>query len=104
MNLAQSDSTSCEQFQRELELRELEVIRDEKTTRDRATAQWSDVAVILADLDEDVAGERLAEYPPEQAAAILRAMTTVDASTVLNAIDPKRWKEYVDAYTALQDE
>jgi len=92
-----------ETFQRELELRELEVIRDETTTRDQATAQWRDIAVILADLKEEVAGQRLVEYPPEQAAAILRAMTPADASTVLNAIDPGRWKEYVDAYTALGD-
>jgi len=92
-----------EAFQRELELRELEVIRDEKTTRDQATAQWRDVALILVDLDEDVAGQRLVEYPPEQAAAILRAMTPDQASTVLNAVDPARWKDYVDAYTKLRD-
>lgn len=92
-----------ENFQRELELRELEVVRDEQTTRDQTTAQWRDVALILADLDEDVAGQRLVEYPPEQAAAILRAMTPEQASTVLNAVDPARWKDYVDAYTKLRD-
>jgi flagellar motility protein MotE (MotC chaperone) len=90
-----------ETFQRELELRELEVMRDEETTRDQNAAQWRDVAVILADLDEEEAGKRLVEYPPEQAAAILRAMTPADASTALNAIEHGRWKEYVDAYTAL---
>lgn len=95
--------TELEEFERELDLRELEVLRDEKTMKNQATAQWRDVATILADMDETTAGQRLVEYPPEQAAAILRAMTPEQASTVLNAVDPSRWKEYVDAYTALRD-
>lgn len=96
--------TELEKFERELELRELEVLRDEKTSKDSATAQWRDVATILADMDEETAGQRLVEYPPEQAAAILRAMKPEQASTVLNAIVQPHWKEYVDAYTALRDE
>lgn len=88
-----------EEFQRELDLRELEVQRGEKAVAQEESARWKDVAGILADLDETQAGQRLVEYPPEEAGAILRAMNPEQANAVLNAVDPSRWKEYVDAYT-----
>ena len=96
--------TECEEFARKLDLRELEVIRDEEITRDKDTAQWREMGEVLAGLDETVAGQRLVQYLPEEAAAILRAMTPAEASTLLNSIDAQLWKEYMDAYTGLSGE
>jgi flagellar motility protein MotE (MotC chaperone) len=93
-----------EAFERRLDLREREVLQAENSASERETRKWSDVAAVLEALDTSVAGQRLVEYEPDDAAKVLRAMTPDTAAEILNQLAPERWKEYVEAYTALTAE
>jgi flagellar motility protein MotE (MotC chaperone) len=91
-----------ERVQLDLEERRVVLGREEDAAAAGANARWSEVAGVLGVLDEpEDAAKKLQEYPPADAAKILRALGDDDqAGEILNAVAPARWKEYVDAYTA----
>ena len=91
-----------ESVQVELSEREQAVARRESTLEANADSRWSAVAGVFAAIEEPAAAaKRLAEYEPEEAAKVLRAMNDDErAGAILNALDETRWKEYVGAYTA----
>jgi flagellar motility protein MotE (MotC chaperone) len=91
-----------EGLQVELAEREQAVVRREATLEAGADARWTAVAGVIAAIEEPAAAaKRLAEYEPEEAAKILRALNDDErAGAILNAFDEARWKEYVGAYTA----
>lgn len=88
-----------EAFKAELILREQEVRRDEGAREERESARWSGVARVIAGLEDEAAGRRLAAYGPEEAASILLAMDEARATEVLNQLEGERWKAFVNAYT-----
>lgn len=89
-------------LQAELSEREQTVARQEDAVQASADSRWSAVAGVIAAIEEPTAAaKRLQEYPPEEAAKILRAMGDDErAGEILNALEETRWKEYVGAYTA----
>jgi flagellar motility protein MotE (MotC chaperone) len=91
-----------ENLQVELSEREQAVARRESTLEANADARWSAVAGVIAAIEEPAeAARRIAEYEPEEAAKVLRALGDDErAGEILNALDEARWKEYVGAYTA----
>ena len=88
-----------EAFKAELTLREQEVLRDESAAQEEETARWGDVARVIAALEDEAAGLRLASFPPDDAASILVAMDPERAAELLNQLEGDRWKDYVEAYT-----
>jgi flagellar motility protein MotE (MotC chaperone) len=89
-------------LQAELAEREQAIARREATLEANADSRWTAVAGVIAAIEEPAAAaKRLAEYEPEEAAKILRALNDDErAGAILNAFDEARWKEYVGAYTA----
>jgi flagellar motility protein MotE (MotC chaperone) len=89
-------------LQAELSEREQGVARLEATLEASADSRWAAVAGVIAAIEEPAAAaKRLAEYEPDEAGKILRAMNDDErAGTILNALEETRWKEYVAAYTA----
>jgi flagellar motility protein MotE (MotC chaperone) len=89
-------------LQAELSEREQGVARREATLEANADSRWAAVAGVIAAIEEPAAAaKRLAEYEPDEAGKILRAMNDDErAGTILNALEETRWKEYVAAYTA----
>ncbi len=91
-----------ENLQGELSEREQAVARQEDAVQAGADSRWTSVAGVIGAIEEPAAAaKRLAEYEPEEAAKILRALgDDVRAGEILNALEESRWKEYVGAYTA----
>lgn len=91
-----------ETVQGELSEREQAVARQENAVQSNADARWASVASVIGAIEEPAAAaKRVAEYEPEEAAKILRALgDDARAGEILNALEESRWKEYVSAYTA----
>lgn len=90
-----------EAFQAELALREQELRNEERAVADAHTERWKGVARVIAGLETDAAATRLKAFEPVEAARILTQMDDERAATLLNELDGKLWKDYVDAYTDL---
>ncbi len=91
-----------EDFEQELRLREEEVKRDEDAQTQRIGQTWMDRASVFAGLSDSLAGEKLLEYEPTEAAQILRSMDQTKAAKILEQIpDQAKFKEYLDAYANL---
>lgn len=93
--------THLEALQRELADKEQELQRQESSLESGKDARWSQVAQVIAGIEEPAAAaKKLQEFPPEDAAKVLRALgDDTRASEILNQVDAKLWKSYVDAYT-----
>ncbi len=96
---------SLERFESELELRALEVQRDEGAAAGREAQRWAQVALIFDSVEGQEAAEILAEYTPEEAASILKQLDPGTASSLLTSLRSipsvaPEWRAYVDAYSA----
>src|SRR5262245_9146751 len=78
-----------ESLQGELSEREQAVARRESVVEASADSRWASVAGVIAAIEEPAAAaKRLADYQPEEAAKILRAMGDDErAGTILNALE-----------------
>lgn len=94
--------THLESLQMELGERELELTRAEDSARAGSETRWTELAGVIGAIEEaSAAAQRLQEYPPEEAAKVLRALgDDTRAGEILNEVPAPRWKEFVDAYTA----
>jgi colicin import membrane protein len=87
----------------ELETRELELLRSQHATEERARAQqeaksWAELARFFEEGDpEDLAG-KLARIEPAKAARVLRALDEERASALVHALPPDRFQVYLEAY------
>jgi len=93
--------THLEALQRELSDKEQELERQASSLEAGKDARWGQVALVIAGIEDPAAAaKKLQEFPAEDAAKILRAVgDDTRASEILNQVDPKLWKSYVDAYT-----
>ncbi len=90
-----------ESLQAELGERETAVTRLEDAAQTSKDARWSEVAGVIGALEEPAAAaKKLMEFPPEEAAKVLRALgDDTRAGEILNQVPGADWKAYVDAYT-----
>ena len=93
--------SELEGLQQDLGERETEVLRLEDSARAAKDTRWAEVAGVIGAIDDAAAAaKRLQEYPPEEAAKVLRALgDDARAGEILNQVGGARWKEYVEAYT-----
>ncbi len=91
--------TDLEQYESELNLREDEVTAMEGNQTERNLAKWRDVSTVLALLPAEEAAAKIVQYPPDDAAEILRAMTDTAAGSILTSIPDENFREYLDAYS-----
>jgi flagellar motility protein MotE (MotC chaperone) len=93
--------THLEALQQELTDKEAELARQETSLEAGKDARWAQVALVISGIEDPAAAaKKLQEFPPEDAAKILRAVgDDARASEILNQVDSSRWKSYVDAYT-----
>lgn len=90
-----------ESLQAELGERENAVTRLEDAAQASKDARWGEVAGVIGALEEPAAAaKKLLEFPPEEAAKVLRALgDDTRAGEILNQVPPADWKAYVEAYT-----
>ncbi len=90
-----------ESLQAELSERETSVTRLEDSAQASKDSRWSEVAGVIGAIEEPAAAaKKLQEYPPGEAAKVLRALgDDTRAGEILNQVQGKQWKEYLEAYT-----
>lgn len=92
---------ALEALERELNLREQEVGAVEANEAAREASSWDATAKLFdsGDVDEQVV--RLQQFPPDEAAEILKRLKPTRAADLLAALPtPELWREYQDAYSA----
>jgi len=82
----------------ELEQRQDELVRDEGVARDREEASWQTMGKVFEHGEPEDLAERLVLLGPEQAAKVLRALTSERASEILNQVPREQWPEFAEAY------
>ncbi len=92
-----------ERREAELELRALEVARDEQSRGETDAARDARLATLMSGLDPRSASGRLIEMRPEEAARVLARMDPARASQILALLPPERWRAYAEAFAALDD-
>jgi hypothetical protein len=94
--------THLETLQVELAEREVELSRAEDALQAGQDSRWAEVAGVIGALEEpSAAARRLQEFPPEEAAKVLKALgDDARAREILNQVQGAQWKEYLDAYTS----
>jgi hypothetical protein len=95
--------TGLEEWESELEQRQVEVQRDERTRVEREAESWAKLGKLFSEGDAAEQGKRLAAYTPDQAARILQSMKPARAKELLDNVGADKWKEFADAYRLADD-
>jgi hypothetical protein len=94
----QSLRARLDEWNSELAQRQAEVERDESARSARDQASWAALGKLFADGDAAELGERLASYPPEEAAKVLHTLKPARAKELLDGLAADKWKDYAEAY------
>lgn len=97
---AQLETLRNQLEERELELRgrEEELQRDEQVAVEREQESWKELATFFESGDAKKLVGKLAQFSPEEAARILRALDPAQASALINALPTESYRDYLDAY------
>jgi flagellar motility protein MotE (MotC chaperone) len=90
-------------LEKEGELRMLsdEVARDTAARNARDAASWKELSKFFEEGEAEDLGKKLLSFTPAEAAKILRSLDDERASSIVNALPPARYKDYLDAYRDL---
>jgi len=95
--------TGLEQWESELDQRQVEVNRDERAQVERENESWAKLGKLFSEGEAAEQGKRLAAYTPEQAARILQTIKPARAKELLDNVGADKWKEFADAYRLASD-
>lgn len=87
-----------EAYELELRGREEELSRDEAVALEREQASWAELATFFETGDAKKLVGKLAQFSPEEAARILRALDPEQASALINALPTESYRDYLDAF------
>ncbi|MAE28308.1 MAG: hypothetical protein QF724_02395 [Planctomycetota bacterium] len=89
---------SLGKWEEELDMRSLELDRDESVLDEEERRSWRALAEMYAVGDASLAGARLATFAPEEVAQILAGLDPERASELLAALPAGRYRDFLDAY------
>jgi hypothetical protein len=95
--------TGLEEWENELQQRQVEVQRDERARAEREAESWAKLGKLFSEGDAAEQGKRLAAYTPEEAARVLQSMKPARAKELLDNVGADKWKEFADAYRMADD-
>jgi flagellar motility protein MotE (MotC chaperone) len=96
--------STLEELEAELYARSEEIDRDERAQKQRERDAWKRLARSFEDGDVEELAERLALYPPADAAKLLHALDDERAGELLNELPVDVYKDYAEAYLEFREE
>ena len=92
-----------ERLEEELNLRSAELGRDEATESSPKAPRWIKIAKLFEKGDVSELVDKLIAYEPKDAAFILSNLPLKRSGELLNAVPQPKWKDYVEAFSALTE-